>query len=333
MNTSIRKKAFTLIELMVTIIILVILAGLLLPALYESRFQARYARWFAYNNSLNRDPKLLLNFNFHQRGFRVDGEEVVYNGGEGCTLDGYEPVEYHARLKGFSEWLPDSGRWRLHNKAMLFDGVDDFLEIDGKTVFTKSQDNDFSLIAWVNFDEFSGIQTIVSRTIWPDFAEFIIYAQGDQLTAEVGDVTLTYTGENFKTNEWLQVALTNTDGNVKLYLNGRVVDSELVKDSNRIVIYHAKGSGGYILMVTSGNAWNGHKNHPGDYIVSNDPLVYYKSTYADELAETTFSIGAAKLLAGGQNYYFKGRMDEVIFIKRGMKKSEINANYEMGNPY
>lgn len=327
------RKNFTLIELMITIVILVILAGLLLPALYESRLQAKYARWFAYNNSLNRDPKLVLNYNFQQRGFRVNGEEVVHNGGEGCTIDGYKPVEYHAKMKQDPEWLPDSGRWRLHNKAMLFDGVDDCLQVDGKTIFTQHKDNDFTLISWVFFDEFFGIQTIASRSIWPDFAEFIIYAQNNQLTAEVGDLTLTYTGENFSTNRWLQVALINSNGNVKLYLNGKVVDSELVKDSNRIVIFHAVGNGGYILMVTSAHAWNGHKNHPGDYIVSTDPLDYFKSTYADELAATTFTVGAANLLSGSRGYFFKGKMDEVVFIKRAMKESEVRANYEMGNPY
>jgi concanavalin A-like lectin/glucanase superfamily protein len=332
--THSRRSSFTLIEIMITIGILIILSGMFLPSLIESKFRAKYVRWFAYNNALNRDPKLIVNFNFQQRGFKIEGEELVHNGAEGCTIEGYEPKKYHGQLKDSPAWLSDSGRWQMHNKAMLFDGTSDYIEVAGTTVFTNNQDNnDFTVICWVNFDEFSGIQSVVSRSIWPAYAQFIIYAQDDIIKAEIGQITLEYSGEDFKADQWNQVCLKNNSGNVSLYLNGKQVDTQGSVDSDRIVIFHALGSGGYVIMVASENAWNGHQNHAGDYIISTDPQAYYNSTYAEELANSKFLIGAAQLMDGSVGYYFKGRMDEVVFVKRPFKDSEINANFEMGYPY
>lgn len=329
-----RRQSFTLMEILITIIIIMILAGMFMPLLSESKFRAKYVRWLAYNSALNRDPKLIINFNFQNRGFTIKGEELVYNGGAGSTVEGYKPEEYHGKFINSPEWLANSGRWQMHNKAILFDGTSDYIEVDGTAVFTNNQDdNDFTVLCWVNFDEFFGVQTVVSRSLWPDYASFIIYAQDNILKAEVGSVSLEYSGNDFKSDHWNQVGLTNNSGKVSLYLNGKLVAAGSAAVSDKIVIFHALGSGGYVIMVSAANAWNGHKNHAGDYIISTDPIAYYNSAYRKELLSTRFTIGAANLLTGAKGYYFKGRMDEMVFIKRPLKKDEVNAHFEMGNPY
>lgn len=329
-----RHFCFTLIEIMISIIIIMVLAGMFMPLLAESKFRTRYVRWFAFNNALNRDPKLIINFNFQQRGFKIAGEELVHNGAEGSTVEGYKPNDYHGRMKGTAEWLADSGRWQMHNKAILFDGTNDYIEVDGTAVFTNSKDDrDFTALCWVNLDEFSGLQTVIARSIWPDYAPFIIYAQGNILKAEVGNIALEYSGADFKTSHWHQVGLRNNSGQVSLFLNGKEVAAKSAVASDRIVIFHATSTGGYVIMTTAANAWNGHKNHAGDYIVSTDPLAYYNQTYQNEITAAKFTIGAAQLLNGSRGYYFKGRMDEVVFIKRPLKNAEIKAHFEMGDPY
>ena len=331
------RKNFTMVEMVLVISVIFILLGLTLPGLQKAKFKAKSVRWIAYNNGLNRDPDLVLNFNFQNPDTRMDTStgvcDVVLNGAVGCGFDGYKPVDYNAVMMNAPEWR-NSGRWKRFDKSMVFDGFTGYLLVPGNEVLKLHPgSSDFTVAGWVKFDVLSGIQTVISKSIWPNYTVFMIYSMENSLNADVGSMTLSHTGNDFTAGQWTQFALVADGPSLSWYVNGRLSDSSSFGSGGRIVISHHPGDGSppHVLVVSE-NGWNGHKNHPNDYIISTDPNAYFQMQYLQDMLDSKVLVGAAGMLDAPPGFFFKGGMDEIILSRRAWTREAVNGHFEMGNP-
>ncbi|GEM_PF-1716352 len=332
------RKNFTMIEIVLAISVIFILLSLTLPGIQKAKLKAKAVRWLAYNNGLNRDPDLVLNYNFQNPDMRMDTPmgncDVVINGGVGCGFDGFKPEKYNAVMMNAPEWKK-SGRWLSFDKSMSFDGFTGYLQVPGNEVLKLTPgSSDFTVAGWVKFDVLGGIQVVISKSLWPNYSVFAIYSLNNSLNADIGSMTLSYTGNDFKAGKWFHFALVADGPQISFYVNGKIADSSSFGSGGKVVISHDPGNGDppHVLVVGAAG-WNGHKNHPGDQLLSTDPNAYFQQNYIQDIKDTTVIIGAAGMQDAAPSLFFKGAMDEIILSRRAWKKDAVSGHFEMGNPY
>ncbi|MFA7232041.1 MAG: LamG-like jellyroll fold domain-containing protein [Victivallaceae bacterium] len=227
-----KKNRFTLIEMMVVVMIIAILMSLLLPALAKARVRAKYTRWLAFNSMINRDPDAIINYNFEIMDYKVNIGGVmspaVYNGASSCTAAGFDPVSYAGIISPRDSgptWLRGGGRWLKLKNALLFDGVNDYVEVLGTklTNFNPSV-QDFTIIVWANPATLAN-QTLCSKTISATTnSQYNLFMATSWVRAIVGNVSIQKTTPPIEISKWHNIALVNSVKNgMSLYMNGKLM--------------------------------------------------------------------------------------------------------------
>ena len=148
-----KTSRFTLAEIIMAVAIMLLLAAILLPSLRDVRQRAKYTRWFAYNQSWNRDADCVINYNFQdgkkdafQRLSIASQSQVVSrikNGAYSCdwnnSVNSFNATDYDGIVvspsmvsasspqmslktsKGGA--MTQGGRWGTYKQALDFSGA------------------------------------------------------------------------------------------------------------------------------------------------------------------------------------------------------------------
>jgi hypothetical protein len=312
-----KSRHFTIIELLLSIVIIAILFAIIMPGFGESRAKARFVRWVQFNKQCSADPACVINLNFQE------GEgDTLENSAKGHEAEGFNAEDYNGIVQGDYEW--GQGRWWKGKKALQFDGASTFVEFPEIKHIDFDRDDDFTIIIWVKFDRLRKWDGVFGKCYMRDatsgFAQYDMYFDGTvyddkaaagQFEVDVASVCVGFddVGENgeknilLDTTSWFQLTLRNQmvgdEQQVNVFFNGIKLKS---RGTNFVVYEHGKcaarlGIGAIRWLVTS----------------------YNPETRQNEPTRN-----------GRLGNFFKGKVDEFLVYNRALTDSEINAHHEMG---
>lgn len=139
MNRRKSVKNYTLVELLVTMSIISMLAGMLLSALTDGHARGRYGRWLGYKSNLRAEPELVAYFDF-QAGESGTLENIA----QGVNREPYDQRKVDGGISN-ARWT--WGRWRGKG-ALEFDGVQSVVSIADDNMIQELK-REFSLEMWM----------------------------------------------------------------------------------------------------------------------------------------------------------------------------------------
>jgi len=196
---------------------------------------------------------------------------------------------------------------------------------------------------WACFEQLSGLQTLFSISQWPSKSQLSFYWDNDKFEIDLGDGgTIPWEDTEIEAGKWTHLVLVNkaNQGVTLFYCNGKFMgDGEEEPDpepNHKVYILH-RPPGNPLNSKTlhvSWNAWiNGHVKHDHyeDFLCDSEGNPLPNNNYFTTTPKAV--IGAAGMVASNPGYFFNGKIDEVLFIRRALSDGDVKGIYEMGNAH
>lgn len=217
----IRRKGFTLPEMLTVMAIMLIIITILMPIFARARGTARYVKWKAYSARLRSDIDLVLYYNFEEQ---VASDLILRNRAVGdphkvTAKFAVDPERRDGQLDTGAS-IPEWTRGRWHGKGALdFDGSADVVKMGTALRLPEAQTNR-SIYGWGRSDANVGNHWLISYGGTGQEMRVGLNGGNGAAADIVGGAGVFYD------LEWHMIALTYDGTTARFYVDGREVDNQ-----------------------------------------------------------------------------------------------------------